>query len=86
VQRAPPGLVKLKQYDLPYLAKPFNTADLTFAAAQVIVYNQENIRRIKDSFARLQATADGLRADLAESRRLMKESEALLTDRRLQPS
>jgi DNA-binding response OmpR family regulator len=82
----PQALAKLRQYDLPHLAKPFNTVELTFAAAQVIVYNQENIRRIKDSFARLQITTDGLRADLAESRRLMKQSEALLIDRGLQPS
>jgi DNA-binding response OmpR family regulator len=75
------ALVQLREHDLPHVAKPFNIEVLLFAAAQVIVYHQENIQRVKASLARMLTTADGLRADIAESRRLVKETAALLKGR-----
>jgi DNA-binding response OmpR family regulator len=74
----PDAIRKLKEYDLPCLLKPYRLKELIFTSAQLIVYNQQNVRRVKVSLTRLLATTDGLRADIAESRRLMRESEALI--------
>jgi DNA-binding NtrC family response regulator len=74
----PDAAIELKGYDCPYLAKPYRVTDLISEAAKAITHADENIRRIKASLAKLAATTEGLKADLAESNRLMNESKALL--------
>jgi DNA-binding response OmpR family regulator len=69
---------KLREYDFPYLAKPYGLTELLSGAAIAITQAGENIRRIKASFARLEATIEGLKADMAKSERLINESKALL--------
>jgi DNA-binding response OmpR family regulator len=49
---------KLREYQFPYLAKPYRVAELVPEAAQAITQAGENIRRIKASFARLEATTE----------------------------
>jgi len=75
----PDVLNKLIAVDWPHLAKPFKLNELVYEAAKIITNSAENIRRVKISLARLQATPDGLPADLAESRRLRNASRALLS-------
>jgi DNA-binding NtrC family response regulator len=70
---------KFKEYDCPYLAKPFRIADLLSETAEAITHADENIRHVRVSLARLEATTDGLDADLAVSRRLMSESKSVST-------
>jgi hypothetical protein len=60
------------------LAKPYQVAALICESAKTITQARENIRRIKVSLAKLEATTDGLKADLAESNRLISESKAIL--------
>src|SRR4051794_15167428 len=74
----PDAVAKLKEYEFPHLAKPYRIADLISGAAVAITQASENIRRIKISFARLEATTEGLKAAMAESERLMNESKAIL--------
>jgi CheY-like chemotaxis protein len=74
----PDADAKLKEYEFPYLAKPYRIADLIGEAAVAITQAGENIRRIKASFARLEATTEGLQAAMAESERLVNESKAIL--------
>jgi CheY-like chemotaxis protein len=74
----PDADIKLKEYECPYLAKPYRVADLICGAAEAITHASENIRRIKISLAKLEATTEGLKADLVESNRLMNESKAIL--------
>jgi CheY-like chemotaxis protein len=74
----PDADAKLREYEFPYLAKPYRATDLLSGAAIAITQASENIRRIKASFVRLEATVEGLKADMAESERLMNESKALL--------
>jgi DNA-binding response OmpR family regulator len=69
---------KLRKYDFPYLAKPYGLTELVSGAAIAITQAAENICRIKASFVRLEATIKGLKADMAESERLINESKALL--------
>jgi DNA-binding NtrC family response regulator len=75
----PDALAKLKEFDLPHLPKPYLLNDLIFAAAQVIVFSRENISRLQISLDKMLATADSLRADLAETRRLLKENSEILS-------
>jgi CheY-like chemotaxis protein len=77
----PDADAKLNEFGCPYLAKPYRVADLICEAAKAITQAGENIRRIKASLAKLEATTEGLRADLAESNRLMNESKAILAGR-----
>ena len=77
----PDADIKLKEYECPYLAKPYRVADLICEAAEAITHADENIRRIKASLAKLEATTEGLKADLVESNRLMSESKAILAGR-----
>jgi DNA-binding response OmpR family regulator len=72
----PDADAKLREYEFPYLAKPYRVAKLL--AATAITQGGENIRRIKASFVRLEAATEGLKADMAESERLVNESKALL--------
>lgn len=76
--RHPDADAKLLEYEFPYLAKPYRVAELLSEAAIAITQADENIRRIKASFARLEVTTEGLKAEMAESERLMNESKALL--------
>jgi DNA-binding NtrC family response regulator len=75
----PDALVKLKKHDFPYLGKPFNIDQLVHEAANVIANTKENIRRVKDSLAKLQETTEGLRAGLKGSDRLVNQSKSLLS-------
>jgi DNA-binding response OmpR family regulator len=77
----PDADIKLRGSEWPYLAKPFRISELIYESAKAITQAAENIRRVKTSLAKLQATTEGLKTDLAESVRLMKESKALLADR-----
>ena len=77
----PDADIKLKEYECPYLAKPYRVADLISKAAEAITQADENIRCIKASLAKLAATTEGLKADLAESNRLINESKAILAGR-----
>jgi DNA-binding response OmpR family regulator len=77
----PDGDAKLRGCECPYLAKPFRIEQLIRESENAIVHATENIRRIKASLARLQATMDGLNADFAESNRLISESRAILAGR-----
>ena len=74
----PDADAKLRDYEFPYLAKPYRVAELLSGAAMAITQASENIHRIKASFVRLEATTEGLKADMAKSERLMNESKALL--------
>jgi CheY-like chemotaxis protein len=74
----PDADVKLKESECPYLAKPYRVAELIGEAAEAITHARENIRRIKASLAKLEATTEGSKADLAESNRLINESKAIL--------
>jgi DNA-binding NtrC family response regulator len=73
----------LKKLECPYLAKPYLVTDLICESAKAITQAGENIRRIKASLAKLAATTEDLKADLAESKRLMEESKAILAGRAL---
>ena len=77
----PDADIKLREYGCPYLAKPYRITDLIGKAAEAITHADENIRRIKASLAKLEATTKGSQAGLAESNRLMNESKALLAGR-----
>jgi DNA-binding NtrC family response regulator len=74
----PDAHIKLKELECPYLAKPYRVTNLIGQAAEAITHAGENIRRIKASLAKLAATTEGLKADLAESKRLMDDSKAIL--------
>jgi CheY-like chemotaxis protein len=67
--------------ECPYLAKPYRVTDLIGKATEAITHAGENIRRIKASLAKLEATTEGLKADLVESNRLMNESKTILAGR-----
>ena len=76
----PDVLAQLQRHDCAYLAKPFALADLITESAKVIANTAENIRRVEASVAKLHATTVGLRAALAESRRLLDERKILCAD------
>jgi DNA-binding response OmpR family regulator len=69
---------KLRKYEFPYLAKPYRVGKLISEAAIAITQAGENIRRIRASFVRLEATTEGLKVVMTESDRPMNESKALL--------
>ena len=69
---------KLKELGFPYLAKPYRVTDLICASAIAITQAAENIRRVKASLAKLEATTQALKADWAASNRLMDERKAIL--------
>jgi DNA-binding response OmpR family regulator len=77
----PDADAKLRKFEFPYLAKPYRVTELICKAAIAITEAGENIRRIKASFARLEASIAGLKADFAESDRLINETKALLAGR-----
>ena len=77
----PDALTKLQEHGYPHVAKPFNVADLLHEAAKAITATAENIARVKASAAKLQATAEGLKGAIDESRRLVKQSKALVAGR-----
>ena len=74
----PDADAKLREYEFPYLAKPYGVTALLSAAATAITQAGENICRLKASFDRLEAATEGLKADMAESIRLINESKALV--------
>ena len=49
---------KLRKYEFPYLAKPYRVGKLISEAAIAITQAGENIRRIRASFVRLEATTE----------------------------
>jgi DNA-binding response OmpR family regulator len=72
-----PGLnEKLRRFGYPYLEKPFGLKALCAEAVRAIGESQENIRRVKDSAARMWANTEALSAALAESQRLLREIKA----------
>ena len=77
----PDADIKLKEYECPYLAKPYRVTDLISQAAEAITHADENIRRIKASLTKLEATTEGLKAAMADSNRLINESKAILAGR-----
>jgi CheY-like chemotaxis protein len=74
----PDADAKLRSSNCPYLAKPYRITDLTSEVAYAVTHAAENIRRVKTSLARLAAATEGLQAEIAISRRLIKESKAIL--------
>jgi DNA-binding response OmpR family regulator len=74
----PDADAKLRGAKCPYLAKPYRIAELTFKVSYAITHAAENISRVKASLARLTAATEGLQAEIAESRRLIDESKAIL--------
>jgi DNA-binding response OmpR family regulator len=80
----PDADAKLRGAKCPYLAKPYRIAELTFKVSYAITHAAENISRVKASLARLTAATEGLQAEIAESRRLIDESNAILAG--FQPS
>jgi DNA-binding response OmpR family regulator len=78
----PDADAKLRGSKCPYLTKPFRIHELIYASAQAITHATENILRIKASLAKLEAATEGLKADLAESKRLINESKAILAGKR----
>jgi DNA-binding response OmpR family regulator len=78
----PDADIKLRGSKCPYLTKPFRIHELIYASAQAITHATENILRIKASLATLEATTEGLKADLAESSRLINGSKAILVGKR----
>jgi DNA-binding response OmpR family regulator len=82
----PDAIARLEAAECPHLAKPFRTRDLIEQAAAVIARAAENVCRVKASLTRLRPTVEGLEADLAESRLLVNESKALITDRQIRSS
>jgi DNA-binding NtrC family response regulator len=74
----PDATATLQECEFPHLAKPYRIDELVEAASIAITHGRENIRRIEASLARLEATTEGLKAAMAESDRLIKESKALL--------
>jgi DNA-binding response OmpR family regulator len=56
----PDADAKLRQFEFPYLAKPYRITELLSEAAIAITQAGENIRRIKASFVRLDATTERL--------------------------
>jgi DNA-binding NtrC family response regulator len=77
----PDAAIKLTECECPYLAKPYRVTDLISEAAKAITHADENIRRIKATLAKQEATTEGLKADLAASKRLVNDSKAILAGR-----
>jgi CheY-like chemotaxis protein len=77
----PDADAKLKELQCPYLAKPYGITDVVYESAKAITQAGENIRRVKASLAKLEATTEGLKAAIAESHRLMNENKAILAGR-----
>jgi DNA-binding NtrC family response regulator len=71
----------LKECGCPYLAKPYRLADMVDEVAHAITHASQNIRRVKASLAKLAATAEDLKAEIAKSQRLINESKAILAGR-----
>jgi len=69
---------KFKKFRCPYLAKPYRAVDLICKSAKAITQAAENIRGIRASLAKLEATTEGLKADFAESNGLIRQSKAIL--------
>ena len=74
----PDADVKLREHEFPYLAKPYRVTELLSEAAIAITKAGENIRRVKASLVRLQATTEGLKAGMAKSEQMLNQSKALL--------
>jgi DNA-binding response OmpR family regulator len=68
---------ELEQAAIPFLAKPFDRAELASKANAILGATAENIRRVKESVARLHATGDALRDVLAHANRLLDVSRAI---------
>lgn len=72
------ALVKLNEFHIPHLTKPIMLDQLMYESARAITRARENIQQIKETCARLQATADSLKAAMEASHRLMARSAALV--------
>ncbi len=77
----PDADTKLKERECPYLAQPYRVTDLIIEVAEASTHADENIRRVQAFLAKLEAITEGLKADLAESNRLINESKAILAGR-----
>ena len=62
---------KFRSFGYPYLAKPFSLSQLLAESKRVIADTQQNIRGVKASAARMQASAKALLAVMAESGQLL---------------
>jgi DNA-binding response OmpR family regulator len=60
----PDALVKLQEYDLPHLAKPYRIGELLFAAATTIANSQKNIDHLKESLGKLLTATEETRTRL----------------------
>jgi DNA-binding response OmpR family regulator len=80
----PETWLELERTTLPFLPKPFDRDELAAKAREILGATAENLRRVKESVARLRATGDTLSAAMAESSRLMQASRAIIqgADRR----
>jgi DNA-binding NtrC family response regulator len=62
---------KFHSFGYPYLAKPFSLDQLLSESRRVIAETSENIRCVKASAARMQASAEALTAAIEESKQLL---------------
>lgn len=67
---------QLERLRYPFLAKPLTLHKLTAEAVRVIAESQENIRRVRAQAAKMLANTEALSAEVAESRRLLREVKA----------
>jgi DNA-binding NtrC family response regulator len=70
--------LQLKQFRFPFLRKPFSLAALSIQAAQIMSEASDNIRQVKAATARLEVNLDALNAAMAQSRRLLAASHAIV--------
>ena len=66
----------LKEFEFPHLEKPFSINSLLFETRQILQDAAKNIRQVKASSARMIASAEALKATMAESRKLLEEMKA----------
>jgi DNA-binding NtrC family response regulator len=67
---------KLERFGYPYLKKPVSLTQLLLKSQQAMALAYENVCRIKDSAARLQADIEAAKATMAASRRLVDKINA----------
>jgi DNA-binding response OmpR family regulator len=84
----PDSIGRMRDCEMPHLEKPFHLDELVVRAAAVLRDAADNIRKVKESCARLQAStarqqaaAEGLLAEIGRNRKLLEKSKELLAKR-----
>jgi DNA-binding NtrC family response regulator len=70
----------LRRFGFPHLEKPFRSETLRSEATQIMEEAAENIRRVKTSVALLRANCEALGEAMAESRRIVEASRAIVPE------